>query len=225
MAIAKDATSVGAAVSASSVTVSHTVSGSNRLLIVFANGEIFGETFTGVTYNGVAMTEIRQAAVATFWRHSAWYLIAPATGTANIVATLSGTVDRPALQAISLTGVDQTTPIGTYGEQITASGTAKTVNVSSASGELVIDCLFTTGAAGWGLTPGSGQTAEISEHEHSSMASRISSEAGASTVTMSWTAGTSTAAGLIAIPVKPAGAAAATSFIPRPVTVGALLGM
>jgi hypothetical protein len=113
--IALDATSNATPAAASSLTWSHTVSGSNRLLHVSVAARDGGGTnndATGVTYNGVALTKVRDDS-SNFgtYRSSVWRLVAPATGANNIVVTFAGTVGIVAqASGVSLTGVDQTTP-------------------------------------------------------------------------------------------------------------------
>ena len=105
MAIALDATSFTSSASASSLTWAHTCTGSNRILVVAIGMD--ADTTCTVTYNGVSMTEIGNAqrsvgGVKTFL----FYLIAPTTGTNNIVATL-GTSTKVASGATSYTGAKQ----------------------------------------------------------------------------------------------------------------------
>lgn len=110
MAIAYDNSTQGNS-STSSLTFSHTCSGSDRVLIL----DIYwgaARTVSGVTYAGVAMTEV-VAPLDTGGneRHGMYYLIAPATGANNVVITLSGTTGIVGI-ASSYTGADQTAPIG-----------------------------------------------------------------------------------------------------------------
>lgn len=105
MAIARDATSSTSSASASSLTWAHTCTGSDRILIVTVGMD--ADTTCTATYNGVSMTEIGNAqrsagGVKTFL----FYLIAPATGSNNIVATL-GTSTKVASGAVSYTGAKQ----------------------------------------------------------------------------------------------------------------------
>ncbi len=96
----------------SSVTFSHTVNaGSNRLLIVSLTSKRDG-SFSAVTYNGVALTKIRDDYGAALQQRSQlWYLIAPPVGTFNVVATVSGSINDTSYGGLSLDGVDQTSPI------------------------------------------------------------------------------------------------------------------
>lgn len=109
-AIALDATSTGTATSATSKTVSHTCTGSNLLLAVYAVGRDGGggAYASGVTYNSVAMTEITGSrGESSDNRGSWWYLIAPSTGTNDIVVSYGGTMDSIGVMAHSYTGAKQ----------------------------------------------------------------------------------------------------------------------
>lgn len=108
MALAFDsATRSGAAASGTNLTFAHTCSGSNRLLFVGMIVYSGGDLVTGVTYNGVAMSEINQVTSPAGYVQNVWLLVGPASGTNNVVATLSGTGDRQGY-AVSYTGALQT---------------------------------------------------------------------------------------------------------------------
>lgn len=118
MAIAYDAGSNKSAgwynASGGSITLAHTISGSDTMLLVYVVCASQGDYATGVTYAGVAMTKIgyigRQD-VPTVVGVSAWYLFAPTTGTNNIVATLGGGAETTSnMQGASYTGVNQVAP-------------------------------------------------------------------------------------------------------------------
>lgn len=139
MAIAFDADSRGlGAAPSSSLTWSHTVSGTDRILIVGMNAR--STTTAGVTYNGVAMTLAINKAYIT-GEVSLWYLSAPSTGANNVIATLAGASTGLQGGGVSLTGVDQTSPIdatnSSSGSSITASVSVTTV----ADNCWVIDCM------------------------------------------------------------------------------------
>lgn len=110
-AIAFDDSSQGNSVgAASSLTYSHTVSGSDRLLIV---GVWFGSSrsLSSITYNGDTMSDVVTILdTGGGERHGMQYLIAPDTGSNNVVVTLSGSAGIESTVA-SYTGVDQTDAI------------------------------------------------------------------------------------------------------------------
>ncbi len=107
MAIALDSTTQGG-----SDTYAHTVSGSDRILFVSTlGGSSFTDNITGITYNGVSMTLVGKSATSGDRWNYLFYLIAPDTGTHNVVISAtpaSGGVG--ATVATSYTGVNQTQP-------------------------------------------------------------------------------------------------------------------
>jgi len=105
MAIAFDAATDGNTVTSTSLTYSHTVTGSNPFLVVGTLGSTTTDKISGVTYNGVAMTKLNSYHIDTTDRWlSAWYLANPATGAHNVVVTSSSS-DFIASSAASYTGV------------------------------------------------------------------------------------------------------------------------
>ena len=140
-------------------------------------------TTSGVTYNGVGLTELVNHSESGDNAHvEIWYLVAPTTGTHDVVISQSGANDVVG-GATSWTGVDQATP---FGPTAVADGTASpaTVDVTSASSEVVVDVVGARNAAT--LTVGAGQT------QRWNLGAGVidgggSSEPGAATVAMSWT--------------------------------------
>lgn len=112
MAIAFDTATVDNA-SGTSLTFSHTCTGSNRFLIigVFSDGASGGDVVSGVTYAGVALTRANtQNSAAGGNRLYTYYLVAPATGANNVVISTSSSVSISGF-AQSYTGVAQSSPI------------------------------------------------------------------------------------------------------------------
>lgn len=138
MAIGFDAVSSSTANAATSITFSHTVgSGAYRILIVGVSTAIgLGQSHSGVTYGGVAMTLL----VQDFGGGgvSLWYLVNPASGAANVVASI-GTADAIVAGAVSYTGADQSLPFRDTAHTF-GTGTAISVTCSAVGGDLVIDC-------------------------------------------------------------------------------------
>jgi len=129
-------------------------------------------------------------------------LIAPATGANNVTATRSGPGDgRMVMICRSFTGVHQTTPEGTVATAY-LSAANPTVAVSSAVDELVVD--FTTMRAGTPVV-GAGQTQRANQVDANAINTSASSdEAGATSVTMSWTGGSGFDSCIVGVPIKPA---------------------
>lgn len=108
MAIALDAVTSPQAVTGTILTFSHTVSGSDRILFVFGHDRSNTSTsVTGITYNGVAMTQINGVRCPTDRFMTLWYLIAPDTGTNDVVVTSSESTNLR-FAAASYTGAKQT---------------------------------------------------------------------------------------------------------------------
>ena len=107
MAIAFDAASSSSQVSGTTLTWSHTCTGSNRFLIVSAYGGADGTDISGMTYAGVAMTFVAKAQYPANNSYvHVYYLIAPATGANNVVVSYTPN-SRMAGVATSYTGVKQ----------------------------------------------------------------------------------------------------------------------
>lgn len=176
----------------STATWSHTVpTGSTRLLLVTIGiWDPLGETsVSSVTYGGAALarvTGLTPPDSADAGLVDMWYRLAPAEGTANIVVTLADVHAILLTGAVDFTGVDQTTPFGT---PATATGTAATitVNISSATGELVVDAVKSFRTGNTALSPGANQTEHVDINSGATDSHAVSTEAGAATVTMSWT--------------------------------------
>lgn len=171
----------------SSFTFSHTVgSGNDRLLIVGISllDVDSAKDVSSVSYNGNSLTEVENFAGSDI-RVQIFRMAAPPVGTADVVVNISNGQDNTAaIGAIAFTGVDQTTPIDT-GTIATGSGEkdAPALNVTSESGDLVMDVLGTDK-----ILPdvGAGQTEQWNEEHASGKESGASTEAGAGSVTMSW---------------------------------------
>lgn len=109
MAIALDSTGTATQSLSNSVTFSHTCSGSDRILFVNAAAAYAGlGTVSSVTYNGVAMTLIDFCNPQANFYQSLWYLVAPDTGTHNVVITGSGGAVLTTGGSASYTGASQT---------------------------------------------------------------------------------------------------------------------
>ncbi len=183
-------TSNGAASSATinsgtSMTWSHTVAaGDNRAMFVTLAIHGLGAGVSSVTYGGVALTQVGRTA----GNHAVeiWRLASPTVGTANVAVSFGGST-AVAGGAVVYNGVDLAAPTSGYAGA-TGTGTSATVNVSSATGDLVLDVTNWTGTAG-GYAVGADQTVAWSANS-SLNGGRSSTEAGAATVTMSSTVST-----------------------------------
>jgi hypothetical protein len=160
------------------------------------------------SFNGAALTQHGSwVANGSNCRVGLFYRVNADIGTYNITfATWSGNKLMVVARS-SWSGVDGTTPLGTSATA-TGDGTAPSVNVSSATGEVVVDAIvFRDLTSSPTLTVGSGQT-EIAANASSggtSLGARhgFSQEAGASSVTMSWSISDSRDWALLAAALKP----------------------
>jgi len=135
MAIAYDNAASLQVTSATSATVSLTVSsGSDRYLIAGAGTSISGGVYrvSGVTYNGVALTQ-RTGTIApqSNFVNGGWYLANPASGANNLVASFTSSAPFGWLAGSCYTGVAQTAPEATNSG--TGSGTTEVGSVVSTS--------------------------------------------------------------------------------------------
>jgi uncharacterized repeat protein (TIGR01451 family) len=133
-------------------------------------------------------------------RAEIWRLVGPATGVHDVVVTLSGS-NEATVGVMTLTAVDQTTPLGAYasgsGDDTSGSATA-----NSATGELVFDVIAVKDVD-QPLAPGAGQTERWDLFTGSNANGGGSTAPGASAVVMSWSwvQGTDWAIG--AVPIRP----------------------
>ncbi|HEY1799727.1 MAG TPA: C25 family cysteine peptidase [Terriglobales bacterium] len=205
-------------------TANLTPAGTNRLLLVGISIDInnnTGVTATGVTLNtggvGTSLTFLgARNDTANDHRVEMWYLLNPPAAAHTITATFSspgGSFINPteigaAVGAIAFSNVDQTTPLGTFVSAQGGTSSASTLNVTSGTGQVVVDTLAIDGRRT--ATAGAGQTRQWGLDSGTTTGTDVygfgSTEAGAPTVTMSETfSGTSEwAMGAVSVmPVPP----------------------
>lgn len=164
------------------------------------------ETLATITYAGAGMTLAgTDGFTPPDYQLSHYYKTAPTTGTQTFAVTFSGLVDMK-VGVTPFTGVHQVSAVGTTVFNHSAGTTSRSVDVTSAAGEVVIDALWACDSTGRGV--GGGQTQQFTiggggDHDLSG-----STEVGAALVTMSWTWTNADCGMIIATPIKPAAAAA-----------------
>lgn len=172
--------------SVSQLTFSVDSSGSNRL--IYAGGGMGGtiRTVTSVTYNGDALAESFYSSCCSDVAVAGYYLVAPDTGTNDVVFTWNGLADYTGAGAIVVNGVDQSDPLDTAA---TANGisAAPSVNVTSAVGDLVVDIVFAEEHTE--VNSDASQTEQWTQRTEAFSSTGMSTEAGAASVTMSWVSG------------------------------------
>ncbi|MGE5832656.1 MAG: DUF2341 domain-containing protein, partial [Methanomicrobiales archaeon] len=211
--IAVDSTASGASGnSTSTLSISHTTSGSNRLMLVgvsLQDSDTSWNDYTNkvnvssISYNGKSLSRVGYALNADDARVEIWRLIAPDTGTYNVIITLNQSLHNNGYivgGVMTFTGVDQTTPLGTFASQaLNESVIPVNVTVSSAANELVFGAIAneygsissdTTGGqigrwsrhVGIGMDAGDGNGLEYTNGAGST-------KPGAASVKMNWTLG------------------------------------
>ena len=178
---------------ASSDSFAHTTSGSDRLMLV---GISFGhndeERVNSVTYNGtpLALMGARDNADSESARVEIWSLVAPATGTHNVVVNYSDTDhDGATIGVTTFNGVDQVSALGSFESAQGDSGSLSTT-VLSGSGELVFGVAALDDDNDWDLVPGLGQSEQWDAYVSYANGAG-STEPGAASVVTSWTVATS----------------------------------
>lgn len=144
---------------ATTVSFQHTTgAGLDRVLVVGVS--IFSATkvVSGITYGGAPLTflgALDGGAGANARRVELWHLVSPTVGASPVVVTMSGGA-KLVVGAATYFGVD---PLGPVSGFFSAEGNGATaiLTVPSQTGELVVDCISTKGAA-VSITPGAGQT-------------------------------------------------------------------
>lgn len=225
MAVAFDAVSSGGGTSQSgngTITLSHTCTGSNLLLIVGVANDAGGSAgVSGITYNGTSMTALASINNSDSFANiliNTYYLIAPSTGANNIVVTRSGSpVTNSSVCGISFTGVDQTTPLGTAATNTQNNGSTPSVTVAGATNDIIVDFQAILNSPTT-ATAGSGQTGRVSLLVAGGSLI-ASTEAGAASVLMDWTLGANKWSSAVGVAVKPAPTGPTINTQPQSTTV------
>lgn len=136
--IALDSVSSRGGNNRSSLDWTHTFTGSNGLLIVgvaYRNDT----TVSSVSYAGVAMTQLSSIDTGPDVRVEQWYLVAPTPGANTIVVTLAAQ-SRLMAGGVSLTGVDQLSPVATTATSANSAASTPQVNIAvTTNGAWVLD--------------------------------------------------------------------------------------
>lgn len=206
MAVAHDATSLKADWAESVASWTHTPSGTPNYVEIAVGWMARSTTINAITYGGSAMTLVTTTDEGSSGSKVAIYgLVSPSSGAQTCSITFSTNVNYAA-RATTYTGVDTGTPRGTE-QTTTGFGTAPSLSVTSAAGELVSDAICVANRT-YTLTVGADQT-ERANHTSGGGTPGVlvggSTEAGGTSVTMSWTIGTSGDYSYVASPIKASG--------------------
>ncbi len=177
----------------------------NRMVLVGISwqGSVGGETIDSVTYGGVAMSLVGQTSLTSVYK-----LANPPTGLQTVVANF-GASSPPAVVyavggAVTYSGVDALLPLGSA-STATGTSTAPSVGVGTTYADGLV---FDTMSAGGTTTAsaGSGQTPQWNQASGGITVRGCGSleDGTGSSVTMSWTLGTSRPWGILGVGLKPA---------------------
>lgn len=195
MAIAYDTNGGNGTALTNTRTVNLAATGEDRLAIIFLRW--YSATYTSLsslTVNGgtTGLAQVGSVVASSYagaFQIAMYRVIAPPTSAVDYVATWGGNVEGPAMTMATYTGVDQTTPI-VGGTLSSAEGesTGPTITVSSATGELVVAGVAATYPGATASADG-GQNSRVllNNYDGDESVCGISDEAGAASVTLSWT--------------------------------------
>lgn len=204
----------GSASSGVTATISSFVvgSGSDRYLLVGVSFNVHsgdGPTqVDSVAFGAASLDLIGTVTQGDDARVEIWELIAPTVETADIVVTVDAHAANSAIVvgAMSFAGVHQTVPTSVLSSAV-GNGTTPSLDISSASDELVFDTMALESSVTGSV--GSGQTERWSIGVNTTYDTwgAGSTEPGAASVTMSWSHGTGDWWAIGAVAIKPAAAA------------------
>lgn len=205
-AVAHDVTNTYSTTNAALISGSHTPSSTTNgiaMICVTWQRNPIGSLNT-VTYGGNAATLVASQSEVSdgTTRAELWRYVGPPAGASTVTATFDGTKNDMRMHVSTYTGVAQGAPTGTAVTSNTFATTAS-VTVSSNVGELVVDCGLSTPSS-LSATVGAGQTERANFGDSGNHFHFGSEEAGASSVAMTWTLGTTGLAVDIGVPLLPA---------------------
>lgn len=229
MAIARDSTgSYSWFASTSSPSYTHTPVGSPNFVIVGVFWRRNGtQNVTGVTYGGNAMTSMGVEPYASSpagAQLGLWRLDNPPSGAQTVAVTLSAASARGAIVSIAYTGVDTAASTSGYTQTKVEPASSITRTVTSATGDLVL-AFFGCHTDAITHTEGGGQTQVVTAAANGGGGSdsgyrlRATESAGAASVVVDWTLGSSDHAVEAAFSLKAAagGADTFTRMIRKPI--------
>lgn len=173
----------------SSATISFAVgAGTNRCLVVHVSSFDAGSTATGVTYGGVALTQVGAGQQdGGGGKISIWRLLAPTVGTANVVVTCGGAMDFLFTVVSAWQDVDQTTPFGTAAGASAANNSTPTVNVTTAVDDATLAVVRTYSNTTYTLTANGTSLAKVENNAVLDSGAAQYRVATTTTTTVSWT--------------------------------------
>ena len=144
------------------LTISHTTSGINRLMLVGVSfGLVSSESVDTITYNGVDLTrEDFRNSPGNQARVEIWSLVAPDTGTHDVVVDFTAAAGDGAMVGVmTFEGVNQADALRTMATSA-GSGGNSSVSIGSGPGELVFAVVAVDDSTDYDLQPGGSQNEE-----------------------------------------------------------------
>jgi hypothetical protein len=183
-------------------TFSHAVAGLNPLSILCIQFQDGAAIMSTPTLGGVSMTLVASIADGPGLRGLYMYrLVNPPLGSQIVAINWDSFIGSGVAGIITFNGVDQSSPLGTpVVGNIDNAGPAS-INVTSATGELVIDCV--AGNDVMNIAANASQSVLWEIDPGSIIPSGSSTKPGAASVNMSWTLSQATDWKLIGVSVKP----------------------
>jgi uncharacterized repeat protein (TIGR01451 family) len=187
-----------------------TSAGANRLMLVGVSMNRATaatlEMVTNVTYAGQSLTLVGSrtntaSGEAVMWIYA---LTNPPAGSNNVVVSFDkADVDGEVIGCATFTGVNQSTPYGAFFSN-TGTSTSVSLAVTSATNELVFDTVILRssdfGASG---SPGANQSTLWKTYYNARVGAGASTQAGAASVTNTWTSAASVDWAIGAVSIKP----------------------
>lgn len=201
-----------------SISVSHTTAvQSNRLMLIWVfidSGAAFAPAVTVDAVSATLVVEVETSRYIGLFR-----FIAPSTGANTVDVTSLPGGGSQAVVVETFYGVDQDTPLGT--PTTANAGTSSppvTINISSATDDIVADALSLNNTANALSATGTSQTARYNA-DNGSHENGTSTKPGESTAAMTWDWTSAVSYAHIAVNVRNAPGAAALTWLPTNVSV------
>jgi uncharacterized repeat protein (TIGR01451 family) len=192
-----------------------TTATANRILVVGVSMNITnspGSAVTGITYNGVALTLIgTDNDAANTRRVEQWYLLNPASGTTlpivvSVNVPTAGVKVSVVAGATTLTGVDQTVPLGTFVSDDGAAAPYGQLNPFSVINGMIIDTMAVGGnvtATPYGPQVQQWNVTTVSGTDPPAVTGFGSTRSGAPSVPLAGTFGANSNWAYAAVPINP----------------------
>jgi hypothetical protein len=184
LAVTEDLTSFGDSTGGTPISVNHTTSGTDRLMMVGISMNL-PATVDTVKWNGTDLTLFGARVEQNDAVVELYYMVAPEVGNFNVDVTFTGLLDGATVGVTTFNGVDQSTPLGVFGSGTGAGDTASAF-IDSAAGELVYAVVAVDDPTNYDLNTG-GQWELFDAHGVEISGGGITEAGAATPVPVSWT--------------------------------------